>query len=87
MPWTDRIGHRFKLRGLKYSSAVVQAGRFGKAAAKLECRSQPFLRQLPSVPLTILPVRLPTRNRLIATLKNRMLGLVAQQPLMQTIAA
>ena len=62
MPWSDRIGRRFKLRDLHILLAVVQSGSMGKAAAQL-AMSQPVISKAVSDIEHALGVRLLDRSR------------------------
>src|SRR5882757_8128018 len=62
MPWSDRIGRRFKLRDLHILLAVVQSGSMGKAAAQL-AMSQPVVSKAVSDMEHALGVRLLDRSR------------------------
>jgi DNA-binding transcriptional LysR family regulator len=62
MPWSDRIGRRFKLRDLHILLAVVQSGSMGKAAAQL-AMSQPVISKAVSDMEHALGVRLLDRSR------------------------
>ena len=62
MPWSDRIGRRFKLRDLHILLAVVQSGSMGKAAGQL-AMSQPVVSKAVSDMEHALGVRLLDRSR------------------------
>jgi DNA-binding transcriptional LysR family regulator len=62
MPWSDRIGRRFKLRDLHILMTVVQSGSMGKAAAQL-AMSQPVVSKAVSDMEHALGVRLLDRGR------------------------
>jgi DNA-binding transcriptional LysR family regulator len=62
MPWSDRIGRRFKLRDLHILLTVAQAGSMGKAAERL-AMSQPVVSKAIADMEHALCVRLLERSR------------------------